>query len=448
MTVNARQVALEMVSSILDKGAYANLEAYGDPKLSRLSDVDKRFALEITYGTTKHWNTLDWVLGKFLSRPLEKVDPLVRNVLRTGAYQLLYMDKVPASAACDESVKIIKRLRHQGVAGFVNGVLRSISRKYDSIQDIPFPDIEQKPADYISLRYSYPRWMVQRWLDNFGLEGTIAICRYGNKPPRLSVRVNTLKTTVEDFTSLLDRKGISWSPGEICPESVVIYDYGKLEKDRDLHPLYLTQGESSMLVSHVLEPAPGQKVLDACSAPGSKTTHIAQLMGDEGKITAADVHEHRLNLVKNNCSRLGIGSVETLLCDAREISEKTAEKYDCVLVDAPCSGTGVLNRRADARWRRKPEDILSMSLLQKEILEKVLDLVKPGGRLVYSTCSLEPEENEEVVDYILRKHPDFTGEPFGGCFPSLGFNKDAYAVQVAPHTHETDGFFITRLVRH
>ena len=363
MTVNARQVALEMVSSILDKGAYANLEAYGDPKLSRLSDVDKRFALEITYGTTKHWNTIDWVLGQFVSRPLEKVDPPVRNVLRTGVYQLLYMDRVPASAACDESVKIIKSSVTRGF-GVCERVLRSISRKYDSIQDIPFPDIEQKPADYISLRYSYPL-DGPRWLDNFGLERTIAICRYGNEPPRLSVRVNTLKTTVEDFTSLLDRKGISWSPGEICPESVVINDYGKLEKDRDLHPLYLTQGESSMLVSHVLEPAPGQKVLDACSAPGSKTTHIAQLMGDEGKITAADVHEHRLNLVKNNCSRLGIGSVETLLCDAREISEKTAEKYDCVLVDAPCSGTGVLNRRADARWRRKPEDISSMSLQKK-----------------------------------------------------------------------------------
>ena len=448
MTVNARQVALEMVSSILDKGAYANLEAYGDPKLSRLSDVDKRFALEITYGTTKHWNTIDWVLGQFVSRPLEKVDPPVRNVLRTGVYQLLYMDRVPASAACDESVKIIKKLSHKGASGFVNGVLRSISRKYDSIQDIPFPDIEQKPADYISLRYSYPRWMVQRWLDNFGLEGTIAICRYGNEPLRLSVRVNTLKTTVEGFTSLLDWRGISWSPGEICPESVVINDYAKLEKERDLHPLYLTQGESSMLVSHVLEPAAGQKILDACSAPGSKTTHIAQLMGDEGKITAADIHEHRLNLVKNNCARLGIRSVETLLCDAREISEKTAEKYDCVLVDAPCTGTGVLNRRADARWRRKPEDISSMSFLQKEILERVLPLVKPGGRLVYSTCSLEPEENEEVVDFILRKHPDFSGEPFGGCFPSLGFSKDAYAVQVAPHTHETDGFFISRLVRH
>ena len=447
MTVNARRAALEMVGNILDNGAYANLEAFRDHNLAKLSEVDKRFALEITYGTTKHRNTLDWVLEQSMSRPLEKVDPFVLNVLRTGAYQLLYMDRVPASAACDEAVKIVKKQRHQGVAGFVNGVLRSIARKYAGIDSIEFPDILENPVEHISLKYSYPCWMIQRWLENFGLDNTLAICRYHNTPPALTVRVNTLKTTVEAFTSLLTEKEIGWSPGQLCPESIAVKDYSKLENDKASHSLYLTQSESSMVVSHVLEPVEGERVLDACAAPGSKTTHIAQLMGDKGRILAVDIHEHRLRLVENSCARLGISSVDTLLSDAREIGGKLDDKFDCILVDAPCTGTGVLNKRADARWRKKPEDITFMSNLQKEILDSVVCLLKEGGRLVYSTCSLEPEENQQVLDYILKKHPELTGEPISQYLPNQGFDKEAFAVQLAPHSHNTDGFFISRLIR-
>jgi 16S rRNA (cytosine967-C5)-methyltransferase len=447
MTVNARQVALEMVGNILDQGAYANLEAYRDLNRAGISEADKRFALEITYGTTKHWNTLDWVLGEFMSRPMERVEPYVRNVLRTGAYQLLYLDRVPASAACDEVVKLVKKRHHQGIAGFVNGVLRSITRKYNSIEDVEFPDIDRHPIEHIALRYSFPPWMVNRWVSNFGFENTLEICRYSNTPPVLTVRVNTLKTSVEEFTGLLEQKDINWLLGSLCPESIIIKDYGKLEKDKEIHRLYLTQSEPSMLVSHVLRPEGGMSVLDACSAPGSKTTHLAQLMDDQGKILAVDIHEHRLRLVKSNCSRLGIKTVETLLSDAREIAHKTDAQFDCVLVDAPCSGTGVLNRRADARWRRKPEDISAMSCLQKEIMEAVIPLVKPGGRLVYSTCSLEPEENNVVLDNILKKHPELVPDPFGQAYAQLGFHKDDFAVQLTPHTHHTDGFYISRLKR-
>lgn len=447
MRVTARQAALEMVGNILDQGAYANLEAYRDLNRGELSEADKRFALEITYGTVKHWNTLDWVLEGFMSRPMEKVEPEVRNVLRTGAYQLLYLDRVPPSAACDEAVKLVKRRHHRGIAGFVNGVLRSVARKYNSLEDVEFPQLKKDPVAHIALRHSFPSWMVKRWLDNFGVENTLAICRYSNCPPRLTVRVNTLKTTVEEFTRLLDRKEITWLPGQMCPESIIIKDYGKLEKDKELHSLYLTQSEPSMLVSHVLNPQEGMNVLDACSAPGSKTTHLAQLMGDRGRILAVDIHRHRLELVENSCSRLGISSVDTLLCDAREIAKKTGRLFDCVLVDAPCTGTGVLNRRADARWRKGPRDIVAMSRLQREILDKVVPLVKSGGRLVYSTCSLEPEENEEVLQYVLDKYPGVVGEPFGESFPSLGCDRNAFAVRVGPHTHNTEGFFISRLVK-
>ena len=202
-----------------------------------------------------------------------------------------------------------------------------------------------------------------------------------------------------------------------------------------------------MLVSHVLQPAAGKKVLDVCSAPGSKTTHIAQLMEDRGKIVAVDIHEHRLRLVKNNCSRLGIKAVETLVYDAREIGAKTAEKFDFVLVDAPCTGTGVLNRRADARWRKKPEDIASMSHLQKEILESVISLVKPGGRLVYSTCSIEPEENREVIDFILSSYPSFQVSLSGTVFLLWGLKKCLYCTAFASHSRN-GGVFISRLVRH
>jgi len=447
MTVNARQVALKMVENILDKGAYANLEAYRELNGALISETDKRLALEITYGTIKHWNTLDWILAGFMSRPMEKVDPYVRNVLRTGAYQLLYLDRVPASAACNEAVKLVKKRFHSGIAGFVNGVLRSVARKYASIEEVEFPDVEKHPVEYISLKYSFPSWMVQRWLNNFGLENTLRICQYSNVPPKLTVRVNTLKTSLEEFTGLLDKRGIAWSPGAYCPECVTVKDYAKLENDKEIQGLYLTQSEASMLVSHILQPEKGMNVLDACSAPGSKTTHIAQLMKDTGIILAVDIHEHRLRLVKNNCTRLGIKSVDTLLCDAREIQNRTNQLFDCILVDAPCTGTGVLNRRPDARWRKSSEDIEEMSCLQKKILEQVMPLVKPGGRLVYSTCSLEPEENKKVVDFVLRNHPEFAPDPFGADFPILGTNGDDFTVQLAPHTHDSDGFFISRLKR-
>lgn len=447
MAVNARQVALEMVENILDKGAYANLEAYRDLNRTDLSEMDKRFALEITYGTTKHWNTLDWVLEKFMNRPMDKVQPYVRNVLRIGAYQILYMDRVPASAACNESVKLVKKHLHQGAAGFVNGVLRSLARNYESIEGVEFPDPAQDLVGHISLKYSFPPWMVERWLKNFGTEETIAICRYHNTVPLLGIRVNTLQTSMEEFTAVLEEKEIPWSPGEIWPQALIIKDYGKLDREGVSQSLYLTQSETSMLVSPILQPKAGMSVLDTCSAPGTKTTHLAQLMGDKGRILAVDIHEHRLDLVKKNCRRLGIKSVETLLSDAREIADKTQQLFDCILVDAPCTGTGVLNRRADARWRRNPQDVESMSTLQREILDKVIPSLKPGGRLVYSTCSLEPEENQEVLKAILETHPELKGDPFGGELPHLGFEENAFAVQLAPHIHGTDGFFISRFTK-
>ena len=445
MTVNAREIALGMIGNILNKGAYANLEAYRDLNRVRLSPIDKRFALELTYGTVKHWNTLDWVIQGFLTRPLDKVDTLVLNALRMGTYQLLYMDRVPASATCDESVKLVKKRKHQGAAGFVNGVLRSIARKYDSIEELQFPDMETNPVDHISLRYSHPAWMVDRWLCRYGVEATLAICLYNNAPPVLSVRVNTLKTTVEDFKSILCQKGILWAEGILCPESVIIKEYGRLDKEKSLQGLFITQSEPSMLVSRVLNPMRSESILDACSAPGSKTTHLAQLMEDQGRILAVDIHEHRLQLVKNNCARLGVTSVDTLLADAREIAKQENRQFDAVLVDAPCSGTGVLNRRPDARWRKNAEDIASMSILQQEILESVIPLVKPGGRLVYSTCSIEPEENGRVVSAVMEKHPELIGEPLDKHVSGLDLEAGSHSLQLLPHIHNQDGFFISQL---
>lgn len=447
MTVNAREIALEMICNIIDKGAYANLETYRDLKKVQLAETDKRFALEITYGTVKHWNTLDWVIRSFLKRPVKKVDPFVFNVLRMGTYQLLYMDRVPASAACDESVKLVKKKKHQGAADFVNGVLRAVARKYSSIHDVSFPDINEQPVEHIGLKYSHPFWMVERWIRNFGTENTIDLCRYNNQPPVLSVRVNTLKISVEDFKELLVDKGIDWERGRLCPEALLIKEYGRVEQDDSLRGMYITQSEPSMLVSRILNPKRGEAVLDACSAPGSKTTHLAQLMENKGMILAVDIHESRTKLVKNNCRRLGVSCVKTLVSDSREIAKKTNQRFDAVLVDAPCSGTGVLNRRADARWRRKSTDIITLSRLQKEILESAASLLKPGGRLVYSTCSMEPEENSFVISAFLEKHPDFfldNIEP--GSLGLAGVNGST-GVQLFPYIHELDGFFICPLVK-
>ncbi|NLO89310.1 MAG: 16S rRNA (cytosine(967)-C(5))-methyltransferase RsmB [Clostridia bacterium] len=448
---NPRKIALDIIIKVIEKGAYANIEIFKSYRKHRYSELDKRFILEIAYGTIKRWNTLDWVLEKFVTKPLDKLQPEVRNILRMGAYQLLYMDRVPPSAACNESVELAKKFGSKGTIKFVNAVLRNISRKYRSIKDLDFPSLSQDPVRHVSLKYSHPEWLVRRWIERYVINGTIEICSYNNKAPEHSIRVNTYLTTVEDFKNLLEREGINFKAGKYCREVLIIEKgFGKLENKEELKKFYIPQSEASALIGCMAEPASGSRVLDACAAPGIKATHLAQLMGNKGEIVALDIHKHRVDLIKGNCWRLDITCIEPRLMDARTAKDHFKEGFDLVLVDAPCSGTGVLNRRADARWRKSPDEIEKMVNLQREILKGVIPLLKSGSPLVYSTCSLEPEENQMQVDWILDNFPELRQQVLKGFVPdeNLLWGDKADMFQSLPHIHRLDGFFSVRFVKH
>ncbi|MBO8136580.1 MAG: 16S rRNA (cytosine(967)-C(5))-methyltransferase RsmB [Desulfotomaculum sp.] len=444
--VTAREMALQALKAVEEDGAYANLAINNILEKYQPGKLDRAFATELTYGTLRTLNTLDWVISRFVKQPLAVQTVWVRNILRMGTYQLLYLDKVPAAAACNEAVELAKKYAHSGVVKFVNGVLRNITRNLDKIQ---YPDLESDPVAHISLKYSHPSWMVERWLKDFGLEETINLCKANNEPPPNTVRTNTLRITRNDLIEKLAQEGVEAEKTKYVNEGLNLkgfLSYRSLQSFKE--GLFQVQDESSMLVAHALNPAHGSRVIDAAAAPGGKTTHIAQLMENTGTVLAFDVREHKIKLINENCSRLGITNVKAMVNDARQIPAKFHNWADYVLLDAPCSGLGVLRRRADVRWRKEAYQISAIVKLQKEMLESVSRCVRPGGVLLYSTCTITEEENLGQIKSFLEKHSEFILEDLTPFLPADLINEPGASrgyVQLLPHLHGTDGFFIARM---
>lgn len=446
--VDAREIAWRVLMGVEEKGAYANLALDRALERYKPGKLDRAFVTELVYGVLRSRNTLDWVLGHFLRGALERQTAAVRTILRLGAYQIMFMDRVPAAAACDQSTRLAHRHGHPGAAGFVNGVLRNLVRRR---KDISFPPLEEKPVEHIALAHSHPEWLVRRWLDEYGAQETIALCRADNRPAPNTVRTNTLKIDRDGLAAILTRAGLQVEPTPYAPEGLQIAGFHSLHGFPPFEQgMFQAQDESSMLVGHALSPRPGSVVLDLAAAPGGKTTHLAQLIGDRGEIVACDVHRHKLKLIEDNCRRLGIQCVRTLEADARRANGRFAARADYVLLDAPCSGLGVLRRRPDARWRRREDEIARLAALQREMLDAAARCVRPGGVLVYSTCTLTREENEEQVASFLQRHPYFAPADLSGLLPAALDWRDTFSkgfVRLLPHRHNMDGFFIARLVR-
>jgi len=438
---NARLIALLILNNIFQNAAYANLALNEKLNTTKLEDKDRRLVTELVYGTVKAKGTLDWLLEKSVNRPFRKISPIILNILRMAVYQLFYMDKIPASAACNEAVELAKRFGHQGIVSFVNGVLRNMLRNKEQLQ---FPTREENEPLYVALTYLHPQWLVQRWHYRFGMEDAIRICQYDNLTPPLSFRVNTLRISRKDLLAKLTAEGHSVKPSKWCAEGIVgekilnfadfMAKYGKF--------IYI-QDESSMLVAGILNPKPNDFVLDVCCAPGGKTTHLAQKMANKGKIIATDIYEHKLRLVDSNAKRLGLTIITTKQQDATVLVPQWQAEADCVLVDAPCSGLGVLRRRAEARWNKVEKELSKFPPVQKKILATAAAYVKPGGRLMYSTCTLEINENSRVVEDFLAKHSDFTKLSFA--HPQTG--EILTELQILPQKDGIDGFYICLLGR-
>lgn len=421
--------------------------AYLNPLLDRalsttgLATRDRALVTELTGGTLRWRGRIDYVLSHYCRSPLQELTPWIRNVLRLGAYQLLFLNRIPAPAVVDESVKLARRYGHPGTAGLVNAVLRRVAA---AGRRVVMPDPRLDPVAHLAVAYSHPRWLVERWLDRFGQSETAKLLEADNQPAPLTLRANRLRVSPEMLTERLLGEGVRCRPGRWWPESLEVLK-AEIPVQRTAsyrEGLFTVQGEGSALVVGAAQPRPGWRVADLAAGAGGKTTHLAEMMDNLGEIFAFDRRPSRVELLLGNCSRLGIGIVKAAAADSTTMAATGG--LDLCLVDAPCSGTGALRRRPDSRWRKQPEQLAAFSDLQFRLLLAAEGLVKPGGAIVYSTCSLEPEENEQVVSRLLAERPGCRPEDLSAALPPGAWPAgDGWLL--LPHCHHTDGLFIARL---
>ncbi|MBC8044336.1 MAG: 16S rRNA (cytosine(967)-C(5))-methyltransferase RsmB [Rhizobacter sp.] len=440
--MKAREVAVKALRDI-EQGS-----AKSDTVLNRyfltesLENIDKAFIMQVVYGTLREKMKIDHVISQFYKHDFRKMDEDVKNILRIGVYQLLYLTRVPKWAAVNESVELAKLIKSQFLGNLVNGVLRNIANSPDEI------DYRVKGgtfADQLALKHSHPRWLLERWFKVLGFAEAEQLMEANNRTPKISFRINRLKSEPEPFFETLLAK-------KVLVERSVLEGFFTPERFFDIKP-WLDQGsvsvqsESQGMACRLLAPKPGNRVLDMCAAPGGKATHLAELMQNTGKITAIDLYDNKLADITALSTALGVSVIETAKRDARTFQPE--EKYDLVLLDAPCTGTGVIGRRAELRWRLTPKSIPEMCNLQSELLTNAATCVKDGGAMVYSTCSLEPEENDEQVDAFLKSHDGWTVQNAKEVLPEVlhTFVNERGAVQVWPHRHNMDGAYSVRLTK-
>lgn len=442
---NAREAALLILKEVEEKEAYLNLVLNRVLAQRSFSPAERSLLTEIVYGVIQRLQTLDWVISLYSTRSLQKLTPWIRNILRMGTYQLLYLERIPEAAAVDEAVKLAHRYGHQGVAGLVNAVLRKISRNKDNL---PWPSREQEPALFLSLHYSYPLWMVRRWIKNLGLEAAEAYCSVGNQRPPLTIRTNTLRLSRSELQGVLQKEGAESRECRYAPAGLHLNLTNRLVELKSFQQgLFQVQGESSMLAAPLLNPQPGELVLDLCSAPGGKTMHLAAFMKNQGRIIAADLYPHRLKLVQAAAARLGVQIVETEKIDGRSLPPQWQGIFQRVLLDVPCSGLGVIRRKGDLKWRRRPEDIASLSQLQRQLLRTAFQALCSGGVLLYSACTTEPEETTEVVNRFLAEEPLAQPAMLSPFLPQELSADEKIEGQIFlwPAQHNLDGFFLARI---
>lgn len=424
---NAREMVLKGLYRIEKEDAYTNQVLKDVLSDDGITPVDRGFVTELLTGVVRHRLRLDYVIQRFSKIKLKKLSPWVHQILRMGIYQILFLERVPDSAACNESVKLANRYANGGARGFVNGLLRTVVREKENI---PLP---KENPDRFSVAYSCPLWLTEKLINQYGEETTEKILIASQEKHPVTLRVNRLVTTPEELQKRLKDEGMNTSLDEENSNRLVME--GALDVYRSTsykEGFYTVQNSSSMTAVEVLDPKKGEVVLDLCSAPGGKTTYMAERMENQGEIHAFDLHPHKIELIKKSAERLGISIVRAVAQDATVPMEWWVGKVDRVLADVPCSGIGVIHKKPDIKWHRTEEDVRELCGIQQMILQNAAAYLKPGGVLVYSTCTILKEENEEQIREFLKKHPGFVLEDERTIF-----------------THETggSGFYIARLVQ-
>jgi len=441
----AREGALKVLYQIDVKEAYSNIALGEEINNSNYSSLDKGFMTELVYGVLENLLLIDYIIQQFSSVKLKKIQPWTLNILRLGVYQIRFLDKVPPSAAVNESVNLAKKYCNKA-SGFVNGILRNIIRNQDKIK---LPSPEKDLLKYLSVKYSHPQWMVKSFLSFYPASFVEDLLKANNETPQLNFRVNTLKTTVVNCIGLLKEQGYEVVSNPHLEEAITIKGISNLS-DLELlkKGLLYIQDFSSMLIAKIVDPRAGEFIIDVCSAPGGKTTHMAQLMENKGIIIARDIYDHKLKLIKKNAERLGIEIIKTEKFDALKEDRELFEKADRVLVDAPCSGLGIIRRKPEIKYRKQPDDIVAITELQLKILKNAARYVKNGGYLIYSTCTIDPRENGGVIEGFLSESSGFqlidVAKEYNELIPGEHKNK---TIQLYPNLHNTDGFFVAKLLK-
>jgi 16S rRNA (cytosine967-C5)-methyltransferase len=438
LPADPREAALRILHAVDTRSAFSDRLLDGAHARPGADPRDRALLHELVKGALRWRGRIDAALDARVHVGLANTQPWIRNVLRLGAYQILFLDRIPAHAAVDESVKLAHKYAHAGAAGLVNSVLRRLAEERGAIR---WP--EGDDAASLAAWGSHPLWIVERWLARFGPEETRALLAADNRAVPTGLRANTLKNDREQLMELLAREGVESRPGTLSPDLVWVEGHhspGALHSFRN--GLCTAQDESEALVGRVVAPQPHERVLDLCAAPGGKSTHLAELMHDDGEVWAMERDAHRVETLKTTLARLGTHSVHVVHGDGR--TYEFPMPFDRVLVDAPCSGMGVLARRADARWRKGPEVLAEMPPVQLDLLRSAARRLVPGGLLVYSVCSFEPEETEHVVARFLSEHPGWTVESVAGAVPDAVVTPEGFMCTL-PHRHGCDGAFAARI---
>ncbi|MBN3958272.1 16S rRNA (cytosine(967)-C(5))-methyltransferase [Nostoc sp. NMS8] len=472
---NPRQLAFIALRDV-HKGAYADVALDRVLQKVDLADCDRRLVTELVYGSVRRQRTLDTLIDQLAKKKSHQQPQDLRTILHLGFYQLRYQERIPASAAVNTTVQLAKENGFSGLTGFVNGLLRQYLRlsggameqggkgageqrskgaeEKDSLL-LPQPPISyfdplqlpENPVERLGILHSFPDWIIQVWLEQLGLDDTEKLCEWMNQSPTIDLRINPLRTSIEEVEAALQSTGILVKRIPHLPQALrFIGNTGSIQKLPGFKEGWWTvQDSSAQLVGHLLDPQPGEVVIDVCAAPGGKTTHIAELMGDKGKIWACDRTSSRLRKLQENSQRLNLQSIQIYTGDSRHFTQ-FQNIADRILLDAPCSGLGTMHRHADARWRQTPKSVQELSVLQQELLTHTSNFVKPGGVLVYATCTLHPAENEQVISAFLAKSPDWQIEsPNGLELPDSAEIAPQGWFKVWPHRQDMDGFFMVRL---
>jgi 16S rRNA (cytosine967-C5)-methyltransferase len=439
----ARRCAYRVMRRVSADGAFADRAFQAEAERSDLGPRDRAFAQQLAYGTLQRQATLDHVLTALSARPVEAIDPPLRDTLRLGLFQLLFLGGVPDHAAVEQTVELAK-LERGGGHRFANAVMRRATREAEGLVAELTAD---SPADAAVL-HSHPEWLVRMWWDALGAESALALLERDNEAPEKALRANELVITRDELREVLRDIDVTARPVPELPEGLV------LETPFDVHGSLLfeagalmPQSRASMLVARILEPQPDEAVLDLCAAPGAKSTHIAALMRGRGRLVAVERNPGRCDALAANCRRMGAHWVEVRCENAANFVGDLESGYDRVLLDPPCSDLGTLQARPDARWRKTSGQIKELAQAQEELIERAASHVCPGGTLVYSTCTISPSENEEQVHHFLARHPDFEADDLTARFPAFRHPRAPRFLQLMPHVHGTDGFFIARLRR-